>query len=219
MGAAALLAWERPPAALWTGGGKDQPVLSLVNPSGNCLQRESFAGYFAALREIGAQSTLWAPGARRNRQVIILSAATMLDGAIARNIFIAMRRGACVLLESVAGFLEEEEFAAARRALQRHLEISIESPINLRSSEQGQGCVPFIDFAWPLRAKVRDFSRVVPVCSRESATIARAGGLPVGARRKVGAGTLIFLGTLVSPSLGAQDPEARQWLQEVLRFA
>jgi len=45
--------------------------------------------------------------------------------------------------------------------------------------------------------------------------IAWAGELPVALKRRVGAGTLIYLGSPVGPALWAGDVEAKRWLHAV----
>ena len=45
--------------------------------------------------------------------------------------------------------------------------------------------------------------------------IAWAGDRPVGLKRHVEHGTLIYLGSPLGPALWAGDPEARQWLSRL----
>jgi len=45
--------------------------------------------------------------------------------------------------------------------------------------------------------------------------IAWAGELPVALKRRVGAGTLIYLGSRGGPALWAGDVEAKRWLHAV----
>jgi hypothetical protein len=42
--------------------------------------------------------------------------------------------------------------------------------------------------------------------------------MPVALKKRVGKGTLIFLGSPLGPALGASDLEARHWLQSVTAF-
>jgi hypothetical protein len=62
---------------------------------------------------------------------------------------------------------------------------------------------------------MRDFSRVVPPGDQPGEIIAWAGDLPVALRRRVDAGTLIYLGSPLGPALWAGDVQARRWLYTV----
>jgi hypothetical protein len=78
-----------------------------------------------------------------------------------------------------------------------------------------QESIPYVDYLWPRETKVRDFSRVIPVSARTGDVIGKVGGLPVAWKRRMGKGTLIFLGSPMGPALRAGDPEARSWLRLV----
>jgi hypothetical protein len=75
--------------------------------------------------------------------------------------------------------------------------------------------MPYVDYTWPCRATVRDFSRVVPV-EGPGKIIARVDSMPVSLKRSSGRGTLIFLGSPLGPVLLAGDAEARRWLYQVV---
>src|SRR5205807_8785254 len=87
--------------------------------------------------------------------------------------------------------------------------------------------VPYVDYVWPIPTKVRDFSRAVPVSVRASLVttrsacevIAWADGWPVAAKRKIGKGTLVFLGSPLGPALWSGDREASCWLRKLLAAA
>lgn len=78
---------------------------------------------------------------------------------------------------------------------------------------------PYVDFTWPIATKVRDFSRVAPVRAHRDEIVADADGIPVASRRRIGLGTLIYLGTPLGPALWAGDTEAKQWLSAVVTGA
>ena len=77
---------------------------------------------------------------------------------------------------------------------------------------RGQNRVPYVDFIWPHPAKIRDFSRVVPLGSHPGETIAWADGLRVAFKQRIERGTLIYLGSPLGPALWAGDVAARRWL-------
>src|SRR5262249_7067365 len=130
------------------------------------------------------------------------------------------------------GFLGSGEFVAHQKMLLRYFDLAVESPVDLWSGNPigaarfAQRCdqnarkklhryesSPYIDYDWPRETKVRDFSRVILVSAKSGDVIARVRGLPVALKRRVGEGTLIFLGSPMGPLLRAGDPEARSWLQ------
>jgi hypothetical protein len=216
---ASLLDPESRADKAWPRCTEKRALCGLADLQGSYLQRESFVGFRAALAGLGARPVVWTSDSPRHSHFIIVPAATTLDEVLARGLSIAMHDGASVLLESAAGFRAGENFEAARQTLLKHWGMAVGSPVILRGDGKSQGMAPYVDFSWPVAVKVRDFSRVVPVCAREDETIARVRGLRVGAKRKIAAGTLIFLGSLIGPSLGAGDREAQRWLGEVLRSA
>ena len=114
-----------------------------------------------------------------------------------------------MLLESGAGFAGESAFRVHRDGLRNAVQVHIEA-VRFRSLG-----VPYVDYVWPYPTKIRDFSRVVPIGDQRGEIIARVDGLPIGLKRKVGAGTLIFLGSPLGPALWAGDSEARQWLSRL----
>jgi hypothetical protein len=84
-----------------------------------------------------------------------------------------------------------------------HFGIRIQPPVDLWAN----GSAPYIDYRWPVRERVRDFSRVTPISAESGAIIGSAGDLPVAARR----GRFIFLGSPIGPALLAGDREAHSW--------
>lgn len=177
---------------------------------------ESLAGYAAALTAMAtpfecAQSPS-APVVDR----LIVPGATDIPVPVARAIATRLESGARVILESAVGFAPESVFHAQRAVLCDHLRLRILEPVHLWRG-RGASRVPYVDYTWPHLAKLRDFSRVVPLGRQEGEIIAWADGLPVALRRRCGRGTLVFLGSPLGPALFGGDREARRWLQDVLQ--
>ena len=114
-----------------------------------------------------------------------------------------------MILESAAGFAAEADFRAHRAELSDFLQVHVDAPVRLWTAGQR---IPYVDYSWPHSAKIRDFSRVVPLAPQPGEIIARVDGLPVCLKRQIGRGTLIFLGSPLGPALWAGDAEARRWL-------
>jgi len=152
----------------------------------------------------------------------------------------SLEQGSLVVIESGAAFAGSAEFGAHRTVLESHFGIEIDAPVSLWSEGVGEGFalpnyaaksptragrtrVPYVDFTWPVRAKVRDFSRVVPLrlsgagLERDGVEpIGWAEGQLIGARRTIGKGMLAYLGSPLGPALRYEDREAERWLNALL---
>jgi hypothetical protein len=172
----------------------------------HCSLRESVAGYRSA----------FAGTNRIPRPSLIVPAALEVQPPGMRAILSCLHAGGTVVLESGAAFTDERRFVAHRGSLRDHLQVHIEPPVDLWPRR-----TPYIDFTWPHPAKLRDFSRVVPLERRGHAAeiIASIDGLPVAIKRRSGQGTLIFLGSPLGPGLWAGDADAKRWLGDALLAA
>lgn len=184
---------------------------SLVLDLGShCSLRESLSGYAAAMAgsSLRTEASSLPPCA-----VLIVPAAIAIPPAAVRAITACLAAGGLVILESGAGFASERDLSMHRAVLRDAFQVHVESPIDLWPHRS----IPYVDFTWPLAAKVRDFSRVVPLVGREEEIVARVDGLPVAIRRPSGRGTLIVLGSPLGPALWAGDAEAQRLLRAVVR--
>src|ERR1051325_10392569 len=127
---------------------------------------------------------------------------------------LSQSRGSTVILESGAGFLNRVDYRAYRRWMRERLRIEVTDPVDLWSGA-ARG-VPYIEYDWPMRASVRDYSRVVPLADQPGEVIGWAGGIAVALKRRVGMGTLVFLGSPLGPALWADDQQARRLLLQLL---
>ena len=173
--------------------------------------RESVAGYAAGFqpRVVRADMPDIPPCA-----VLLVPAALEISPLAARAIVRCLHAGATAILESAAGFLDERAFCAQRTVLQDYFDINAEPPVQLWPRQ-----TPYVDYLWPYAAKLRDFSRVVPLGGQAGERIAWVDRLPVALKRGSGRGTLIFLGSPLGPALWAGDVEARGWVSAVLATA
>src|SRR6266571_3846562 len=182
--------------------------------------RESVSGYESALTSAGAQwmraDARWMVPSRC--AVLIVPAALEIPPPAIRAITSCLQTGASVIIESGAGFATDREFRAHRVALRDSLQVHLEMPVDLWPDNSSRR-IPYVDYTWPRPAKVRDFSRVVPIGRQAGEVIARVDGLPVALKRSSGLGRLIFLGSPLGPALWAGDSEARRWLFDCLRTA
>jgi len=181
---------------------------------------ESVSGYESTLTSAGLQwmraDARWMSPSRC--AVLIVPAALEIPPPAVRAIASCLQAGASVILESGAGFAADREFRTHRIVLRDYLQVHIEEPVDLWPDNSSQR-IPYVDYTWPRPAKVRDFSRVVPLGRQAGEVIARVDGLPVALKRSSGRGRLIVLGSPLGPALWAGDAEARRWLFDCLRTA
>src|SRR6266480_2757538 len=188
---------------------------------GGCF-RESVSGFESALTSAGSQwmraGARWMSPSRC--AVLIVPAALEIPPSVVRVIVSCLQAGAGVIFESGAGFATDREFRAHRVVLRDCLQVHIEEPVDLWPENSSQR-IPYVDYTWPRSAKVRDFSRVVPLRRQEGEgeVIAWVDGLPVALKRSSGRGNLIFLGSPLGPALWAGDAQARRWLFDCLGTA
>jgi hypothetical protein len=176
----------------------------LLDLGEHCGLRESVAGFEAVLAaERPAAAT----------QVIVVPAALAIPRPTARLLVRHIAGGGRLILESGAGFAAPTgpAFRAHRDLLRDCFDLDVGRPRRLAGRR-----VPYVEYRWPSRALVRDFSCIVPVNAREGEAIARIDGATVGLARRVGSATLIFLGSPLGPALWAGDAEARRWLLETI---
>jgi len=189
----------------------------------NCCIRESLAGYELALAQLDVRTVRVGARSAPESAALIVPAALRISPDAGRAIRRSLDNGTTVIVESGAGFADAAgaDFAAHRDALREELEIHVEPPVSLWPRHPGAGGIPYVDYHWPTAARVRDFSRVVPVVSRDSrdTIIARLTERPVALMRRSGTGTLVFLGSPLGPALRAGDTDAKQWLSAVLAFS
>ena len=172
-----------------------------LGPSGrcaSCVLPESRAGYQKAL------------AGRDPRDVVIFPAAAGWEASLPQRV----RSGQWVIFESAAGFADARHFEEQRAGLHAAFGLTLERPVALWESGARP---PYLDFVWPIPARVRDFSSVVPV--RGGRTIGRVGELTAASLQTAGAGALLFLGSPLGPALWSEDARASAWLESVIAVA
>jgi hypothetical protein len=136
----------------------------------------------------------------------------------------------CILPESMAGFktqvrelqsdvlivpavrvLSEEGHRIIQSRLDRGATVLLEYVAGT-GIQQGH-YFPYVEYFWPVRVKIREFSPVKLTPAPGEEIIATFGGAPVGLWRRAGRGTLITLGSPLGPVFLTGDPDARRWLE------
>jgi hypothetical protein len=217
---------------------------TLLNLESNCALPESLVGMRDALDDShrSVSEGEFASGelassidlAQGRGRIVIIPAAGTVRPATFSAVAKLLDTGATVLWESGAAFLNSTDFAQQQALMNEHFGISIGQPIrvwpqsNPRKSKSGAPLqnargmraigheqIPYVAYRWPLKAQVRDFSRVIPVCAPTGRAIAHWDDAPVAWSKNVAAGTLVFLGSPLGPALRAGDAEATALFQSI----
>ena len=207
---------------------------ALLDLGTNCSLRESLQGYQAALASKHRQVLPAELNALSRCRVAIVPGAGMIDATLASVLSGLLQSGSTLLLECGAGFLNESGFASYQRMLHQYFDITIDRPVELwrrsayhaplkppsaqhpRNKPDHRQAVPYVHYRWPSKARVRDFSRAIPVSAPAGSVIGKIGDLRVAWKRRLGKGILIFLGSPMGPALLANDCDARNWLHSVI---
>jgi hypothetical protein len=184
----------------------------VVDPGPNCPLRESVAGYEGALSSLNVPFQRVALQSLAAARLIIFPAAVSTALSSLARVRKHLESGSTVLYESGAAFLSPGEFVFHKRVIRSVFGLSLHDPIGLWETADSIRQSPYIDFHWPVVTKVREFSRTVPVDPENGKTIAWFQDLSVAVKRRVGKGTLVFLGSPLGPHLLASDREASRWL-------
>lgn len=179
-----------------------RPAWRVLDLGPDCILRESLAGFCRT-----GIPACPLPMDKQEWVSYVVPAAARLTGGLVTRLSHHVQKGGWLIFESAAGF---GGFEAQREQLARHFRLAIEPPIDLWA---GSASVPYVDYRWPVRTKVRDFSNVVPVAGATAEIIGTIGNIPVAARL----GRLVFLGSPIGPSLLAGDQEAHLWFSALLQ--
>jgi hypothetical protein len=206
---------------------------TLLDLEANCALPESLTAMRAALGD----------GHRRVTEIALSGAGSVVvvpaAGTVPAETFGAVaelvERGAKVLWESGAAFLDSDVFARQQAMTLDHFGISMGRPIDVwlpsasrsanvgtknRSARSvraiGHAQVPYVAYYWPREARIRDFSRVIPVSAKNGRAIGHWGEIPVAWRKSIGTGTLIFVGSPIGPALRAGDCDASSLLRSLI---
>ena len=110
--------------------------------------------------------------------------------------------GTWLILESGLCFMPRAEAIGQIRVLRDVFGFEVRPPLTNRGT--------YIEYTWPLRRLVRDFSVATPVKCSPAEAIAEFGGVNVCAKRLIGKGGIIFLGSMLGPGLLSEEREAHE---------
>jgi hypothetical protein len=200
----------------WADRAEPHSATSALLLNFSCSLDESFEGYRASLRATGASFDVSSRQMSASAPFIILPTSAMTELSQARWLRTRLEQGATVLVESGGAFLSGSGFRVHQSLLRSQFGLAASEPVSLWSTPDRLDRPPYVDFTWPVAARVRDFSLMVPVNAPTREAIAFQGSQIAALKRRLGAGTIVFLGSPVGPHLLAGDREAQHWFESFL---
>ena len=193
MHAAAVAGTALLPALPLLGSAAEQCAgVTLLLDGDDYLARESAAGYKRALRGMGDART------------IIVPAISTLSLACATALRAKVQAGRSVILESALTFTDDTSTEQQCRIIRDLFGFPVEWP-----QEQAGGAASYIQYRWPVDALVRSFGQPVYIRNDNQRAIAHhPANRIVAARKSMGDGEVVFLGSPLGPLLLAEDREA-----------
>ena len=158
----------------------------------HCLAQESARGFRVLLNRNTPLS----------REVIIVVGSRQLPRRTALQLRRRALDGAWLILESGLGFVRHEQAAAQVCVLHDVFGFRAKPPV-----EHAGG---YIQYTWPVPRLLRDFNAITPVDCDPTERIARSQDVTAGAKRFLGHGCIIFLGSMLGPALLAEEREAHE---------
>jgi hypothetical protein len=167
----------------------------------HALSQDSRIGYERLLEEVNINRLPEASLARAD--IFIVTAAQLLSSERAFQLAGLVYRGSHLIYESGLGYA-----GSRQRSDQAHLLIDTLG-IRTLTSRLPTGSDLYVSYLWPLESLVRSYGSVTPVSCHPEEVITQHAGAPVGFFRRMGQGSLTFLGCPLGLGLYAQEREAR----------
>jgi hypothetical protein len=182
------------------------PAQSEIITEPHCLSEESASGFRLLLQRNQPAFN------RSSPRLIIIPGARQLSRKTGRELLRHVTSGTWLILESGLCFMPGAEAIGQIRVLRDVFGFEVGAPFANGGA--------YIEYAWPLRRLVRDFSMFTPLECPQTEAIAKFRGVTVCAKRRVGKGGIIFLGSMLGPGLLAEEREAHHvgsaMLQEIV---
>lgn len=170
-----------------------------IRPEPHCLSQESAQGFGLLLKK----------GTTARPNVIILPACRDLSDRPASALLRRVLDGAWLICESGLCFSSNEESLRQCRLFKEIFGLDVVPPLSASGA--------YVAYRWPVPGLVRSFQAITPIRCASSETIARFNGMPVCARRVMGKGGIIYLGSMLGPGLFAEEREAHAVGDAMLR--
>jgi hypothetical protein len=170
----------------------------------HCLSLESSMG-FRHLVSCYPPATIFATGRPASGSLIIAPGIRWMSLSIAADLADRIHRGAWVILESGLGFSSRAESEHQTDVFKRVFGLQLLPPVKVGKKP---AAATYLEYTRPVHRLVRTFEAITPVRWDQSETLARSGTHSVCIRKRIGDGTLVFLGSMLGPGIGAEEREA-----------
>jgi hypothetical protein len=144
--------------------------------------------------------------------VIIVPAMREMSVGSASGLAEGVRSGANLWIESGLCFSSEGEVGQQLAILRNAFGLEVLRPVRTAGN-------PYVRYVLPCQKLVRTFEAVNPVASDDVEVLARFQQHVVCVRKKLGSGSIIYLGSMIGSGLLADEREAHSVVRELLRFA
>ena len=170
----------------------------------HCLSQESALGFRRLLKRdtvsngstqssIASSSLIIVPGIRR------------MSPARGNDLLQRMHDGTWVVLESGVGFSSMAEAKHQADLFKRIFGLKLLPAVKVA---QCPAVATYVEYTKPVCRLARTFEAITPIDCEPTEVIARFGRHSVCARKRVGRGGLVFLGSMLGPGLFAEEREA-----------
>ena len=173
-------------------------------PEHHCLSLESAMG-FRHLVSRNPPATSFASGRTASSSLIIAPGIRWMSLSTAADLADRIHQGAWVILESGLGFSSRTESKHQIDLLKRVFGLQLLPPVKVGKNP---AAATYLEYTSPVHRLVRTFEAITPVGCDQSEALARWGKHSVCIRRRIGDGTLVFLGSMLGPGIGAEEREA-----------
>jgi hypothetical protein len=170
----------------------------------HCLSRESAMG-FRHLVNRNTPATSFASGRTASGSLIIAPGIRWMSLSIAADLADRIHQGAWVILESGLAFSSRTESKHQSDLFKKVFGLQLLPPVKVGKSP---AAAAYVEYTRPVHRLVRTFEAITPVRSDQSEALARLGNHLVCIRKRIGDGTLEFLGSMLGPGIGAEEREA-----------
>ncbi len=173
-------------------------------PEDHCLSEESALGFRRLLGRHSVAGDSFRP-CKASGSLIIVPGVRLLSLARGAKLLERIRGGAWIILESGLGFSSRAESRHQAEVCERIFDLKLLPPMKVTNHRTR---IAYVEYSRPIRCLVRTFEAITPVCCDMSEVIAQFGNHTTCARKTIGRGGLVYLGSMLGPGLYAEEREA-----------
>jgi hypothetical protein len=170
----------------------------------HCLSQESAIG-FRRLLNGDTAGNYFTQSSIASSSLIIAPGIRGMSLARGDDLFQRIADGTWVILESGVGFSSMALAKHQADLFKQIFDLTLLPPVKVAEST---AAATYVEYTKPVCRLARTFEAITPIDCEPTEVIARLGGHSVCARKTVGRGGLVFLGSMLGPGLFAEEREA-----------